>query len=151
MPATDSNNATPHKRCLGCGYILDGLPENRCPECGREFDPDDHATFTAEPVFGLHLLMLSLAGLLGVCVGLGTLVSFARIDWPELPVFLIACVPFGWLACGVSLSGCVRAFRPGTEVRHRQAVWPALIISLIVLASLFVLLALAVCMAILSW
>ena len=23
-----------HKRCLGCGYILDGLPEPRCPECG---------------------------------------------------------------------------------------------------------------------
>ena len=28
-----------HKRCFGCGYILDGLPEPVCPECGRPFDP----------------------------------------------------------------------------------------------------------------
>lgn len=32
-------------RCLGCGYILDGLPESRCPECGRRFDPNDATTF----------------------------------------------------------------------------------------------------------
>ena len=24
-------------RCQGCGYMLCGLPENRCPECGRPF------------------------------------------------------------------------------------------------------------------
>ncbi len=35
-----------HKRCLNCGYILDGLPENRCPECGRPFDPEDPDSFT---------------------------------------------------------------------------------------------------------
>jgi hypothetical protein len=27
--------------CLGCNYPLRGLREFRCPECGREFDPDD--------------------------------------------------------------------------------------------------------------
>ncbi len=25
--------------CITCGYDLHGLPEPRCPECGREFDP----------------------------------------------------------------------------------------------------------------
>ena len=25
-------------RCLNCGYDLRGLPENRCPECGRADD-----------------------------------------------------------------------------------------------------------------
>jgi hypothetical protein len=25
--------------CEGCGYLLVGLSEPRCPECGREFDP----------------------------------------------------------------------------------------------------------------
>jgi len=35
----------PTKYCLGCGYILDFLPESRCPECGRLFDPDKPSTF----------------------------------------------------------------------------------------------------------
>src|SRR5207237_69883 len=30
--------------CLDCGYALWGLPEPRCPECGREFDPLDPKT-----------------------------------------------------------------------------------------------------------
>lgn len=34
-----------HKLCLGCGYILDYLLENRCPECGLCFDPDDVSSF----------------------------------------------------------------------------------------------------------
>lgn len=34
-----------YKRCLGCGDILDGLPEPRCPECGRGFDADDRSTY----------------------------------------------------------------------------------------------------------
>jgi len=28
-----------HVVCLGCGYLLKGLPEPRCPECGRPFVP----------------------------------------------------------------------------------------------------------------
>jgi hypothetical protein len=37
--------ASPVKYCLGCSYVIDLLPQNRCPECGRAFDPDDPATF----------------------------------------------------------------------------------------------------------
>ena len=29
----------PPGRCRQCGYILYGLPSNRCPECGTTFDP----------------------------------------------------------------------------------------------------------------
>ena len=27
------------RRCKHCGYLLQGLPEPRCPECGTPFDP----------------------------------------------------------------------------------------------------------------
>jgi hypothetical protein len=28
--------------CMNCGYPLGGLPDHRCPECGRRFDIDEH-------------------------------------------------------------------------------------------------------------
>ena len=31
--------------CIDCGYPLNHLPDPRCPECGRDFDPDDSKTF----------------------------------------------------------------------------------------------------------
>ncbi|UCE60974.1 MAG: hypothetical protein JSU63_04325 [Phycisphaerales bacterium] len=31
--------------CLKCGYLLRGLPEPRCPECSRSFDPNDPKTY----------------------------------------------------------------------------------------------------------
>ncbi len=31
--------------CLDCGYPLKRLRENRCPECGRQFSPQDPTTF----------------------------------------------------------------------------------------------------------
>ena len=34
----------PEATCLGCDYPLTGLTENRCPECGRVFDPRDPDT-----------------------------------------------------------------------------------------------------------
>lgn len=36
--------------CKTCGYCLYGLPENRCPECGRPFDPADPGTFRTRPL-----------------------------------------------------------------------------------------------------
>lgn len=35
----------PDVRCTGCGYPLHHLVEQRCPECGRAFDPQDPQTF----------------------------------------------------------------------------------------------------------
>jgi hypothetical protein len=34
--------------CLDCNYSLKGLPQNRCPECGRQFNLDDSRTFNSE-------------------------------------------------------------------------------------------------------
>lgn len=35
--------------CRRCGYQLVGLSENRCPECGREFDPSNRRTYLRRP------------------------------------------------------------------------------------------------------
>lgn len=39
----------PDMRCLTCEYPLHSLGSNRCPECGRPFDPDDASTFADSP------------------------------------------------------------------------------------------------------
>jgi hypothetical protein len=33
--------------CCRCGYNLHGLPENRCGECGRAFDPKNRKSYCA--------------------------------------------------------------------------------------------------------
>lgn len=46
-----THRRVPHRsrRCLTCGYTLDGLSGKRCPECGREFDAIDPRTFRWDP------------------------------------------------------------------------------------------------------
>jgi hypothetical protein len=39
------------RHCRKCYYILDGLPEPTCPECGTTFDPNDPATYLTKPMF----------------------------------------------------------------------------------------------------
>lgn len=48
-------------RCLSCHYDLrhrKSGPENRCPECGRAFDPRDARTYQLGPTLRQWLLML---------------------------------------------------------------------------------------------
>ncbi len=45
MRLAETGVSHPTKYCLGCSYVLDGLPENRCSECARPFDPQDPRTF----------------------------------------------------------------------------------------------------------
>ncbi|NLE61925.1 MAG: hypothetical protein GX616_26520 [Planctomycetes bacterium] len=37
------------RQCLDCGYIIDHLPETRCPECGKDFDPNKPETYWIRP------------------------------------------------------------------------------------------------------
>lgn len=41
--------STPSVWCKTCGYVLDHLPEPRCPECGREFNLADKSTYLTRP------------------------------------------------------------------------------------------------------
>ncbi len=51
-----------YPRCAGCGYRLEGLPEPRCPECGRPFDFRDPGSYEFAPP--LRLLVYWTPGLL---------------------------------------------------------------------------------------
>lgn len=61
--ATDDGPA----RCLACGYVVEGLEEARCPECGREFHPLIPASYTRLPPF--RLVAYWVPGLLTALVG----------------------------------------------------------------------------------
>ena len=55
----------PPRYCRRCGYNLAALPEPRCPECGRVFDPADSRTFQRHPLRRwLHHIRRAAAGLL---------------------------------------------------------------------------------------
>jgi hypothetical protein len=46
-PAFEQQFGVP--RCRTCYYVLENLPEPRCPECGSAFDLNDPATYTLKP------------------------------------------------------------------------------------------------------
>jgi hypothetical protein len=44
-----STDIAPTRFCLDCRYVLNALPEDRCPECGRPFDPQVPSTYATSP------------------------------------------------------------------------------------------------------
>lgn len=72
--------------CLGCGYELVGQEDPRCPECGREFDPDDASTFRseedveAEEAFSISLAVgLAIGSGVGLSIGTALGAAFGNV------------------------------------------------------------------------
>ena len=90
-------------RCLSCHYNLKNLPEHRCPECGRGFDPDDPSTFKTRPLRGpFHARRVTILGLctlttVAICLAfyhykptdLGSIMA-GLIFWPVLILGVLA-------------------------------------------------------------
>ncbi len=92
-----------HKLCIGCGYIIDGLPWERCPECGRSFNPGDPSTFRLEGQVdpdrygGVPILALAL-------LGAGLLVEY----WDHAKLMSLLAVEIEGLALGLGLVRIIR-------------------------------------------
>jgi hypothetical protein len=123
--------------CLSCGYDLRGLPENRCPECGRAFDPNKPTTYITRVESGRRYLLLASLGI--IAVGLAFMVAWLadRCDtvlpfsewWTLLgPLLLVAglCLQFYVLVVSIV------AFRRPRATREHSGCWlGALILSLL--------------------
>lgn len=129
-----------HMRCLECDYILDGLPENRCPECGAHFDPSDSWTFSVVSESGLRRLWWALLGAAGPCAAITAALFVPAVgSIPGLVEILVVAVPVGWLIAGSSLSDCLRVLK-WPELEQRWALVAATWINVLVLGSLLLVL-----------
>ena len=127
-------------RCKACGYDLRSLPEHRCPECGRRFDPDNPRTFLTKPVCGRRYLLLAVVGTVLVATPL-IIAELADLDVLHLPPLLglVLLLPL-WMPTGfvvgwfvLRTSGRVMGDRlPWIE--HRREFLAAFLLSLLLVA-----------------
>ena len=85
--------------CRKCGYALTGLPENRCPECGTQFDPAERDTFQTRSERKLSLrVVISVAGCNFGCIVVLLVTEFAlkRVE-PLIEMgYMILMSPLCW-------------------------------------------------------
>jgi hypothetical protein len=120
-----------HKRCLGCGYDLRRLPENRCPECGRAFDLADPETYLHHQGDGRKHLAVALLGLFGMTAPIMT-ASLLGATLPGLVFWWAVLGPFsvGLLTTAAVLGASIRRLRePPAAMAHRSALVAALLVS----------------------
>jgi len=71
--------------CLSCGYDLQNLDGNHCPECGRIFDPSDDRTFQSPASARLSLhpsVRLVILLFIGVsAIGLALIFFVSQMYW----------------------------------------------------------------------
>jgi len=135
MGKPDERGSTPHMRCLGCGYILDGLPENRCPECGRGFDPEDPKTYAASSRSGYRYLALAMGSAVAVVTPLviAELADRGLVRPGRFAVLGSALMVGGVAAAVFVLDTAIRALHgPFGTLRNRPAMLAALVIGLLV-------------------
>ncbi|HEY2584285.1 MAG TPA: SRPBCC family protein [Tepidisphaeraceae bacterium] len=113
-------------RCLGCGYVLTGLVEPRCPECGRGFDPHNPSTYSTKPLFARWKFWLP---------------GFLLATVPGVLIYVLLLWVAGWgVAVSLVAPFCVGAILGyGCRVRTFVMVLLALAVVGIVVCTLFTL------------
>jgi hypothetical protein len=82
MPAMSVAARVTGCRCLECNYLLDGLDDTRCAECGRTFDPADPASVRQPGAAGTREIIL----------------RTARLSMLSTPVLSVALILSSWLS-----------------------------------------------------
>lgn len=102
------------RHCEYCDYNLTGLTENRCPECGRAFDP----RCNPEPRVDLvHVVLIFLQGLMTSAVVLMGMpaVGIYLLQWNDAALYfgyLFSGVQFALLVLGTFLGAIAAAAKP---------------------------------------
>ena len=81
--------------CPKCEYLLRGLPDGRCPECGTEFERGRllvrqyvhqwSETLRRKTTSGKWIVRTALAGLVVIAVGFVGLVVMSQLGYPAIP------------------------------------------------------------------
>jgi hypothetical protein len=88
---TKKQATAPSMYCRHCGYALVGLSQNRCPECGRPFDPSNPRTFLSRPKgwrvrqwlrrIAWGLLELAVASTIASAISLAVMIPVLHSRW----------------------------------------------------------------------
>ncbi len=90
-------------RCRQCGYLLRGLTEPRCPECGRPFDPEDPNTMDLPEHLRLGKPPKPPEPFAYVMIGYAVLIAILAYVWFRSKEFLFQClVATTWVPVGIS-------------------------------------------------
>lgn len=112
-PPIEQQSGVP--RCRHCYYVLENLPEPRCPECGTIFDFNDPDSYTIKPP--LVRWRLWLPGL-----------ALALFGGMALYLFVLPYAGFGWAATLVVPAAAGAILGYGCRVRVVLLVLPAIIV-----------------------
>ena len=133
-PVTIANmSADQHKRYLDCGYDLHGLPEDRCPECGRAFDPGDSSTYIGKLESGKTYLWTA--------IGAAPLAILPTVVFRWIPlspsfgsVALIALSALGLLfEASVAIAGSILLTQPRHKSERRPLIALAILMAIAVI------------------
>ena len=129
-------------RCRRCGYDLRGLPEHRCPECGRAFHPTYAWTYLTKPVSGRRRLRAAVGGVVLIAIPLA-IAYLQDLGWGLtsiviLPVLFIApaMLVVGFvIECQVLRTSAAAMLDQLPWTEHRQSFAAAFVVSLVVVAA----------------
>lgn len=126
-PSTESA-----RYCLDCGYPVLGLSEDRCPECGRAFDPTDSRTTSHRsspsiwPTLDTVLRVMCVGA--GILTGVVFVVSWLGTDLLVLWLVGFLAIPFAFPLILLAATPSVRSTR---RTRVLSVVWIVLFFSIV--------------------